>query len=477
VSTLSPAGLQALPFQPIPLADFRRRVLALYTPPLMSRSSFANMRLALDQLVALLGEHATTGALTTGAIAAFVHSRHGKENPNTTRTRLGRISSACNIALAEGWIRFNPVSVRRRWIRGVSPKRPRVHSREEIARVLALARAEAESAAGWEGWRSRRLHALVALVAYTGVRKMEALTLQVGDVDLAERMIYLTARQGGEMKTEASAEPVPIPEDLLEVLERWIADLRNPIPAGLPGRPHFHRWLNRSRSPAGDQPWEEWLFPNSFRSGPWTGGSHKHRPCDCLQRLGRRAGIPGLTFQSLRHSWSTHAEYWGLTDLQIQRVLRHTNTRTQRIYRHAEAANLRAMVTDVAYPVEPPDVLRDQVHIVRAKGERLTDAQAAELVELRQQGWRYEELEARFGCSSATIARACKRLAAGAQEPSAESKPTAHRHKWWPLTPEQSAEIVELRQQGWTVPELAARFNCARATIYSAMSRVCPRQG
>ena len=141
-------GFQTTPFVPIPLLEFRVRVLALYEPPLMSRSAWGNMRRALDLVAELLGADATTADLTMSAVAQFVKARHGVENPNTTRTWLSRISAACNIALAEGWIRFNPVKIRRRWVRSVTPKAPRVHSREEIARVLTLAAAEAGGADG-----------------------------------------------------------------------------------------------------------------------------------------------------------------------------------------------------------------------------------------------------------------------------------------------------------------------------------------
>lgn len=50
----------------------------------------------------------------------------------------------------------------------------------------------------------------------------------------------------------------------------------------------------------------------------------------------------GFTFLSLRHSFATHAEHWGLSPAMIQRILRHTSVRTQIGYRHADAANLRA---------------------------------------------------------------------------------------------------------------------------------------
>src|SRR5262249_48814096 len=76
---------------------------------------------------------------------------------------------------------------------------------------------------------------------------------------------------------------------------------------------------------------------------------------DRVRRLGVRCGIEAMTLLSLRHSWATHAESaWGLSELQIQRVLRHTNTRTQKRYRHADLANLCVALGAVSFGDAPP---------------------------------------------------------------------------------------------------------------------------
>lgn len=317
---IRPAPIYLTEIRPILLAEFRDRILTLYRPPLRSHSSFLSMRRTFD-LLAELGGIETTADLTTASVARFVLSRHGKENPNTTRTHLRKLSAACSIAKEEGWIGVNPMKVRRGWVRGVTPKSPRIHSREEIARVLDLAAAEIRNAHPGRRWKARRIYALAATVAYTGIRKREALMLRVEDIALKERIIYLKARGEYELKTEAAGQPVPIPEPLAGVLRGWLTHL------GTNG----------------------FAFPNSTTEGPWTGGPHGATAVDALKALGERAGVPGFTFQSLRHCWATHAEYWGLTEAQIQRVLRHTTPKTQKTYRHAELTNLRGMVTAVDF--------------------------------------------------------------------------------------------------------------------------------
>lgn len=308
---------------PIPFAEFRSRLRALYGPPLRAPSTLSGMMYALDQLEAL-GNVVTTADLTTATIARFIAARPEGEHPNYTHTLVARVRAACNLAAAEGWVRVSPFAVRKHWVRRVRPSPPGHHSREEIARVLGMMRADVARKKGWAQWRARRLLAMASVFAYTGLRKNEGLRLKVGDVNLESRMILIVPRVGNRLKTEAAAQPVPMPEALVTVLGDWL--------------PHC----------GGD-----WLFPNWKRDAPWTGGSPGYKPLDRLKRLGERAGVDGFTFQSLRHSWATHAEFWGLSDAMIQRVLRHTNTRTQWHYRHADAENMRGKVGPIDFGPPP----------------------------------------------------------------------------------------------------------------------------
>lgn len=342
----------------IPLAEFRERVLALYAPPLRARKTLGKMTQVLNDLCAMEGL-ATTADLTTSAVARFVASRPAGEHPNTTYGLLSYLRAACAIAEGEGWVRVSPFRTRRRWTRRVAPTPPAHHSREDLARVLDLARADVAEKSGWARWRARRTLCLLATVAFTGIRRNEALYLRVEVLDLGRRILLINARVGNRLKTEAAAAPVPIPDALAPTLAGWLEHRGDPPAAPDGGLPS---WLHvagvkppgviRSGGPAdGDTPQDvAWLFPNCYGTGPWTGGSPGFKPLDRLKALGRRAGLKApLTFQSLRHSWATHAETWGLNDAQIQRVLRHTNLRTQWHYRHADLANLRSAVGSIDF--------------------------------------------------------------------------------------------------------------------------------
>jgi integrase len=320
------AGQVAEPgITPLPWPEFREKLLAIYQPPHRSKFTCSKMRHVLDVAGAM--GIATTADLTTDFIRRFIEARPPLENPNTTYGLLSYLRTACNIAVAEAMLKTSPFAVRRQWVRRQTPKAPRVHSRVEIDRVLTLLSQDVAKRRGGRTkaeWRARRLQALIAIAAYTGMRKTEILYLTVPDIDLDGRLILLAARGKARLKTEAAAQPIPIPEGLAVILSDW---------------------LPRTGC--------NWVIPNCEGSGPWIGGSPGHRPLDRLKTLGRRAGVPGFTFQSLRHSWASHAEYWGLTDAQIQRVLRHTNLRTQWHYRHGERANLKEIARHISFSPKP----------------------------------------------------------------------------------------------------------------------------
>ena len=323
-----------LAVQDLAFRDFRERISAVYDPPLRAAFTAKRMRSVLDRCEELGIQ--STGELTTDFVRRFIDSRPKGESANTTHTHVAVLRAACNFAVERGWLTVSPFTVRKRWVRKTAPRRRKHHSLEEIAKVLELLQVEAGEAAGLERWRRWRLRALVSTVAYTGLRKMEACCLRVEDVDLEAGLILLVERKDRAFKTSNSAQPVPIPAELGIVLAGWVAEIREG--EGAP-----------ARSTAAGELDPGWLFPNASRTGPWVDGGIGYRPLDAFKAAGERAGVKGFNFLSLRHSWATHAERWGLSDTEIQRVLRHTNTRTQWFYRHGDVANLKTAVKRVSF--------------------------------------------------------------------------------------------------------------------------------
>jgi integrase len=323
-------------FAAIPFSRFRTELLNLYVAPLRAKRTLDKVRHVLDQVARLIGPDATTADLTPQLIGRFIQSQPATNSPHTTLGLLRNIATACAYAKSCGYLQHSPFEFRKvgGWLRASAAQRKRHHSQEDIRRVLGLLAAEILEREGWSRWRARRLQALVSTIAYTGIRRDEALNLQVEDIDLNGRMILLVERSQ-RLKTEMSAQPVPLPPAVVPILESWLA-YRTDGSEGLPDCP--------------------FLFPGVRRLGPWKGGPPGLRPIDQIKAAGERAGVQGLTFLSLRHSYATHAESWGLSPAMIQRVLRHSSLQTQKHYRHADLANMRSAVDGIEFanPPAPP---------------------------------------------------------------------------------------------------------------------------
>jgi integrase len=298
--------------QRIDWCDFTRRLSAVYTGPHRS----IRTKKKLEYVLTLAGELGaeTTADLTTEFAAKFVAERAAKVSLNTVRGELRYLKAAANYAVEEDWLLRGP-KWRRVWPRKGPRVRRTLFAIEEVAEVLELLRSRADD------WDWHRLYALSATVAYTAIRKQEALHLKVEDVKLPERVIEIVSRPENRLKTVESEAPVPIPEELAKIL------------AG---------WLPRARS--------EWLFPGVRGRGPWTGGMNGERPTERLRKAAEEVGVYGLTLLALRHTFATWARRrWGLDARQLMHVLRHTTERTQENYVQPEYSDLVASVAKVSY--------------------------------------------------------------------------------------------------------------------------------
>jgi len=291
--------------------EFTREVLDLYEGPQKASSTHQKMKRALT----LAFEHGARSSadLTTSFAARYVKERSKVVSINTVRGELRYLKAAANYAVEEDWL-FREPKWRRVWPRKGPRARRVLYEIEEIAAVLGHLRYTASD------WRGERLHALFATVAYTGLRRDEALYLRTTDVDLGRMVIDVVDRPERRLKTEESEGPVPIPGELRGVLARWL-----PM-AG------------------------EWLFPNQTRSGPWTGGSYGTRPTESIRKAAEEIGVEGLTLLALRHSYATWARRrWGMNARQLMNILRHTSETTQANYVQPDVSDLVESVANVSY--------------------------------------------------------------------------------------------------------------------------------
>jgi len=279
---------------------FTEDVLALYLPPIRRLATYRKMRQVLGEFAQFCP---TTADLTPAVIAGWLQLHPGRR-PETTLALLRTLAAACSYGVLISALEANPFAWRKptAWVDWDVPElEPPVHSSAEMARVLALA---AQEAAGGS-WQAGRLQAVVCTLAYTGARKREVLGLRLEDVDLLGGSIAIRTNRRRGLKTRSSSANLPVPSELGKVLAAWIP---------LTGC--------------------EWLFPGAQRLGPWLEGPPGHKAIDAVKALGRRAGVPGLTIASFRHTFASLSESWGIGETALARILRHSNPRTQKFYRH-----------------------------------------------------------------------------------------------------------------------------------------------
>lgn len=332
---------------PIPWKQFRAEIEAMYQPPAVVKSTRGRMIQVLNEIEKLDlttdNERAdsaepiritTTADLTVTLISRFVASR-----PNgsryTLQSLLAVVRTICTLAETAGYVRISPFRLRKlsKWVRLPALEGKRHLAREEIRRILDLMARHVEERSGWAQWRSRRLLAVTAIIAYTGVRKNECLRMHVNDVDLISRVLWIRPHgEGEQLKTSAAQAPIPVPEALLPILTGWLA--------------------HRMDAPFGFVLPKEcvYLIPTVNRKAPWVSGNPGTKALHRFQAVAKLAGIEHATFQDLRRSWATHAEYHKLGPAMIQRVLRHTTTRTsEKHYRQADLDNMNQAVKDFEF--------------------------------------------------------------------------------------------------------------------------------
>jgi integrase len=311
----------------IPFERLRAEVLSLNEPPLRARATWFQVRQILQEFADLPGIKRASD-LTPVAIANWIKA-HPERTPVRTNSLLRTFSGICSYAVSAGYLGRSPFGFRKvsQWVRAdvIAPDRPqpqRHRSAEDIERVLRLL--DHEAAGG--SWKGGRLQAIGYLVAFTGVRKKEAIFARPWDVDLDRRWFEIRTRRENRLKTLKSAERLPLADPVIEVMRLWI-----PRCGG------------------------EWLFPGVRLTAPWIGGSPGYRALDELATAAERAGVPGLTFLGLRKCIGTLAKSWGLGPLEVQSLLRHTSVQTQKWYDEEKVESLRPAVSKIRYgpPVLP----------------------------------------------------------------------------------------------------------------------------
>jgi integrase/recombinase XerD len=188
-------------------------------------------------------------------------------------------------------------------------KLPQVLTRGEVERLLAQPRGTEPA--------SLRDRALLELMYACGLRASEAVGLDLGDVDLEDRV--LRARGKGSKERL-----VPIGQAAMGALRAYLERGR---PALVKGRAEAHVFVN-------------------FRGGPLTRqGLYK-----IVRRHALKAGLADrMSPHTLRHTFATHLLAGGCDLRSVQEMLGHADVSTTQLYTHLSSERLK----DVYFRAHP----------------------------------------------------------------------------------------------------------------------------
>jgi integrase len=224
-----------------------------------------------------------------------------------SRTKIRNIMSAVwSHGIRNEWITFNPISKVRTSARRL--REPDILNPQEFQSLLA----ELEG----------RERTMVLLAGSTGLRRSEMFALRWSDVNFQTLEVAVTRscvrNRFGNVKTEASGKPVPLPASVKDALLEW----------------------RKQSDYKGDN---DFLFPSARLNGKFP-----LSPDTVLKKIVRpalaRAGVTGkvIGWHSFRHSLATNLRSLGI-DLKVaQELLRHANSRiTMDFYTQAVSAQKR----------------------------------------------------------------------------------------------------------------------------------------
>jgi integrase/recombinase XerD len=174
------------------------------------------------------------------------------------------------------------------------PRLPKFLHPDEAARLLSAATD-----------RSQRDRTLVAVGLYCGLRVAEIVGLDVADVDLAERTVYVAHGKGDKERY------VPIPAEVVPTLRAWIGDRRR-----------------------------GWLFPGRKPGSHLTTRAVRYLVTDAAAA----AGVDRIRVSphKLRHSYATQLVENGADLQEVQELLGHSKIETTTIYAKVSRRRLRA---------------------------------------------------------------------------------------------------------------------------------------
>ncbi len=236
--------------------------------------------------------------------------------PKTVRNHLNTMHSLFEIGQRLGWCVGNPVKLADRPVTKQTETRMKFLDQTELEQLLAA----------WypdDAWGSIE-PTLYLTAAMTGLRQGELLGLRWRDVDLDARRVRVVSPyvrgEFGDPKSEGSGRSVPLAERVAVAL----AELRE-------------RSYYRSDS--------ELVFAHPESGRPLDRSKLIRR----FRQATERAGVRGVTFHELRHTFGTRMAAAGVPLRTIQHWMGHADAKTTQVYAHYQPSSREAELVDAAF--------------------------------------------------------------------------------------------------------------------------------
>lgn len=285
------AERQTVKLTPIPLSKFRDEFLE-HSRIIHSIKTTSDYGYLFTGLLRIFGD-VQLKSFTRSTIENYVESRLRDASAYAARKELAYLSSMFNYAIPKNYLLANPCKGIKK--PKLPEKLPVFFSREEFQMLLTNIHDEA-------------MKAIVLFAVNTGLRRMEILTLEWGQVNLKDGILIL--HNQNHLTKSRKVRSVPLNKAALEI-------------------------LNKQRDKIGS----ELVFTRKGKPLTQDFVSHEFKRCV------RRAQLnPKLHFHSLRHTFGSWLVQRGVSIYQVSKLLGHSSVNVTAIYAHLQTDNLRESV-------------------------------------------------------------------------------------------------------------------------------------
>jgi site-specific recombinase XerD len=248
--------------------------------------------------------------ITPYLIEQFKISRRSQVSERTVNIELTCLKQIFSKAEEWSFCQKNPATRIKKF--SEPKKQPRFLSQEEIIRLTEAA--------------SPRLRPFIIIAAETGMRYGEILHLRFDSIDFGRNVIMVRNDVGFKVKNRKDRE-IPLSSVLAKML-KWF--MRYYI-----SQPHMEI---KERTPQQ----KVWLFCDEE-------GNRIVSMRKTFQRAAKRAGLPGVTPHTLRHTFASHCVMDGIGIRTVQVFLGHSNLKITEIYTHLSNDHKQESIKRLGY--------------------------------------------------------------------------------------------------------------------------------